>query len=269
MVDTRNMTISCGMYSFTQPMQQAWAEIFGQIHQYLPSPFNSPFKFWYDDDTNILGQADLFIGQTCGYPFIKKWHETHIPVCVARFSIDGCEGTNYSSWFVTRSDSTKTSTAEFKNSTAVINNTDSNSGMNVLRYEISKLANGEPFFNRVLVSNSHLESMKKVASGEADLAAIDAVTYKFAIEQNIIDKDALKVIGQSELTAGLPFIISKSRDIDAATVRDAINTSYENISEENRNFMSVISFDAADPSDYDYTLELELKAAQNGYPQLA
>ena len=59
----------------------------------------------------------------------------------------------------------------------VINELDSNSGMNLLRAAVAPLAEGGRFFGSVVVSGSHLRSVEMVASGEADVASIDCVSF--------------------------------------------------------------------------------------------
>ena len=49
--------------------------------------------------------------------------------------------------------------------------------MNLLRAAVAPLAEGGRFFGSVVVSGSHLRSVEMVASGEADVASIDCVSF--------------------------------------------------------------------------------------------
>ncbi|WP_423909804.1 phosphate/phosphite/phosphonate ABC transporter substrate-binding protein [Candidatus Spongiihabitans sp.] len=260
--------ISCGMYAFTHRLRGAWRQILGSLHQHLPAPYSQAFDLRFDDATKILSDPGLFIGQTCGYPYVAKWQHTHDVICVPEFTIDGCENIKCSSWFITRADSGKVSLDEFSNTIAVINNTDSNSGMNVFRYEISKHANSKPFFKNVLVSHSHLESLKLIAQGTADITAIDAVSYHFSTTQALINADNLKIIGQSQHTTGLPFIIHKALEVNQQLIVNALNTSLKAMSPKNKAFLNLKQFTPVDRLDYASIKALETKAEDNGYAVL-
>lgn len=56
------------------------------------------------------------------------------------------------------------------------------------------------------ISGSHLNSMKMVLSGEADFAAIDAISYHMALQRFPQWADQLVQIGTSYAYPGLPFI---------------------------------------------------------------
>ena len=56
------------------------------------------------------------------------------------------------------------------------------------------------------ISGSHLNSMKMVLSGEADFAAIDAISYHMALQRFPQWADQLVQIGTSDAYPGLPFI---------------------------------------------------------------
>ena len=66
--------------------------------------------------------------------------------------------------------------------TVVINGPNSNSGMNLLRASVQPYiaAGKSAYFGSTLVSGGHIESLRAVAEGHADIAAIDCVTYVLA-----------------------------------------------------------------------------------------
>ena len=262
------MKISCGMYAFTSAMQDAWTVIFKNLHHHLPHPFNRPFILEFDTTSLDSLHENLFLGHTCGYPYVTKWYKTHAPVCVPEFDVPGCDGIHYSSVFVTRTDSEKSNLGEFNDSIAAINTRDSNSGMNVLRYEIAKYAHGKPYFTAVLISGSHLESMNMVIHGKADIAAIDSVTFHFAAEQGLVDVSKLKIIGQSRRTTGLPFIISRKLDFDREIIVNAMNTCLNNIPDTQKSFLKIRHFSRIEGNDYESIKSLESESGNLDYPEL-
>lgn len=260
--------VCCWMYAFTKRMQDAWLVLLSNIHQHLPTPHNEPFVISFLDRPEDYHHSNFLFGQTCGYPYITRLYKTHDVVCAPEFNIEGSIGGQYSSWFITRKNSDKTKLEEFRGSTAVINNTDSNSGMNVLRYAVSKFACSRTFFHNVIVSDSHLSSMKLVEEGAADIAAIDVNTYYFAKSEGKIDENALKIIGQSEHTMGPPFIIRKSLNIDKVSLIKALNKTLKTVEPQIRETLCINQFIEVNHKDYLYTYELKQQAKNLGYPLL-
>jgi ABC-type phosphate/phosphonate transport system substrate-binding protein len=96
-------------------------------------------------------------------------------VATPRCRAPGCRGVFGQSAIVVRADHPAETLAELRGSRCVINEAASNSGMNLLRAAIAPLAAGRPFFGAVRLSGSHRESLRLVAAGEGDVAAIDGV----------------------------------------------------------------------------------------------
>jgi ABC-type phosphate/phosphonate transport system substrate-binding protein len=95
--------------------------------------------------------------------------------------------------------------------------------MNLLRAAIAPLSNGERFFASVAVSGSHLRSVEMIASGQADVAAIDCVS--FAHFQRLYPSlvGELRVLGWTTSTPSLPYITALSAsDSTAQALRTAL-----------------------------------------------
>ncbi len=243
--------------------------MFRNLHEYLPAPFNTPVTLRFDCKDAALQSPDLLLGHTCGYPLITKLVRTHKPVCVAQFDVKGCDGIHYSSWIVARESHPGRRLNDFSGSTATFNNRDSNSGMNVLRYEVSRVANGAPFFRQTLISGSHLASIRNLAQGHADIAAIDAVTWHFARQRNRPGIPGTRIIGQTVSTAGLPFVQPKRSELDPSSLTRAMNACLEELPSSIRSFLAIKRFSRIEADAYRPLLELEAFARDHHYPELA
>ncbi|MCY3770361.1 MAG: PhnD/SsuA/transferrin family substrate-binding protein [Gammaproteobacteria bacterium] len=260
--------VCCGMYAFTRCLQEAWSALLSNLPGHLPAPYNEPFMISFLDQPEEYHRRNFLFGQTCGYPYITRLHATHEVLCTPEFNIKGTVGGHYSSWFITRANSDRTKLEEFRDSVAVINTTDSNSGMNVLRHAVSRFAGTGTFFRHVRVSGSHLSSLKLVGKGAADLAAIDANTYYFAKTQGKIDENAFKIIGQSPYTMGLPFIIGKTREFDKGPLVQAFNRALKTLGPRTRETLCIQRFTEVSHEDYLPIHELKQEAENLGYPLL-
>ena len=260
--------VGCGMYAFTRRLQEAWLAWLSNLHPRLPAPYNEPFAISFLDHPEAYYHRNFLFGHTCGYPYITRLHTTHDVLCTPEFNVRGSVGGRYSSWFVTRAGSDKTKLGEFRDSIAAINTTDSNSGMNVLRYAVSRSAGSGPFFHRVIVSGSHLSSLKLVQKGDADIAAVDANTYYFAKSQGKIDERTLKIIGQSKYTMGLPFIIGKSLDLDRGLLVKVFNQALKTLPPGIRETLCINRFIEVNHEDYLGIHDMKQEAENRGYPRL-
>jgi ABC-type phosphate/phosphonate transport system substrate-binding protein len=78
----------------------------------------------------------------------------------------------------------------------------SHSGYNALRAAVAPLAGGGSFFSRVVESGSHAASIELVATGEADVCAVDCVTHALIAKYRPDALGRSRVLGATEHTPG-------------------------------------------------------------------
>ena len=113
------------------------------------------------------------------------------------------------------------------------------------------MTNGEAVFSRAIVTGSHRASVRAVAAGLADIAAIDCVSWTLAKHFDSITKP-LKVIARTDDRPGLPLITaigSSLRMIDA--LRIALDEAIRTLDPTNRDTLGITGFVAADDGGYD------------------
>ena len=263
--------IACGMYAFTEPLRRAWRTLMEPLPGYLAATADgagpsAEVVFDCADDTYL--SPDLLIGHTCGYPYLKRWQATHEPVAVPVFDLPGCEDTRYCSWFICRADDERDSLAGFSQGVVAVNHADSNSGMNVLRFALRDLGSGRRFFRRVLDSGSHTQSMRLVARGEADLAAVDAVSFHHAAGMDPALAEGLRIFDRSAATTGLPFIRPRGSEFEAARIVPALNEALSSLPATARDTLRLTGFRPVEASAYGQMLRMEREAIDSGYPVL-
>jgi ABC-type phosphate/phosphonate transport system substrate-binding protein len=126
---------------------------------------------------DIWRHPRLLLAQACEYPLARSFGEHVTIVATPRYSAPGCEGILYQSAVVVRADDPAASLADTRGRRCVVNEIDSNSGMNLLRAALAPLARGMRFFGSVTLSGSHRRSVALIAANQADIAAIDCVTF--------------------------------------------------------------------------------------------
>ena len=166
----------------------------------------------------------LLLGQACGYD-VATWQSRTLRVLGApHFGFEGCEGAQYRSFVVVREQSPARSLSDLRGARCVINTETSHSGMNTLRTLVEPLRASGSFFGALKVSGAHERSVAMVASGEADVAAIDCITYGLLQKHRPGALESLRVIGESDLAPAPPFVTSASTSLEeAAALRAALS----------------------------------------------
>jgi ABC-type phosphate/phosphonate transport system substrate-binding protein len=175
----------------------------------------APFDVWR--------HPALLFAQGCEYPLAKSYADYVKLVASPRYSAPGCEGADYRSAIVVREQDVGASLAHFRRRRCTVNELDSNSGMNLLRAAVAPLAAGGRFFESVVVSGSHRRSVEMVASGEADVAAVDCVSLAHFRRLYPLVAGKLRVLSWTPASPSLPFITARSAsDATVQVLRSAL-----------------------------------------------
>jgi ABC-type phosphate/phosphonate transport system substrate-binding protein len=212
----------------------------------------------------------LLLAQTCGYPFVTQLRDRVRLVATPVYEHPGCVGAMNGSFLVVRAGSAA-SVADLRGKVAAINDPLSNSGMNLFRHLVAPLAGGRRFFERVSVSGSHLASLAMVVAGEADVAAIDCVTYGNVARFAPHTLAGSRVLAETTKTPGLPLITrATTSDGELETMRRALNAvANDPATAQSRAALGLGGFVVVPDSAYDIVLEIEREAVSRGYPWLA
>ncbi len=146
----------------------------------------------------------------------------------------------------------------------------SHSGCNALRLLIAPLAGRSAFFARVLITSAHVNSLHAVSRGQADVCAIDAVTWALVQRHRPRLTAALRVIAWTPRAPALPYVTRKTcpaaerqrlLDALAAAVQDPALAATR----------AVLLLECLQPTqmaDYQPLLAMARRAASYGYAQL-
>ncbi len=201
----------------------------------------------------------LLFGQACGYPF-ARFHKGHLRVLAApRYGAPHCEGTRHSSVIVARAGDARTALADYRGAVAAINEPASNTGVNLLRHAVADQCGPGPFFAGFVRTGGHVASMRAVAAGEAELAAIDAVTFAAAEASYPGLREGLKVIAVSRKVPALPFVTARATPEPVAQLVQEALLAAMHAPElaETRADLLLLGAEPIDAAAYDEVLELE------------
>lgn len=154
----------------------------------------------------LWSAPDLLFAQACGFPLVGEWADRLQYVATPRYAAEGCDGAGYCSWIVVHDNASTRSIEDLRGMTCSINGRVSHSGFNALRALIAPLADDGRFFGAVRVSGGHSESLAQVMRGEADVAAIDCVTFALLSRCRPEAVDGMRIIGRTAQAPGLPYV---------------------------------------------------------------
>lgn len=144
---------------------------------------------------------DLYLSQTCGLPYRARLHGTVQIVATADHRLDGCPPGYYRSAIITR-DHVDLAAGDF---TLAVNDTLSQSGWAAIHDAPGRAQ---------IVTGGHAASAAAVLDGRADVAAIDALTWRF-LQRDWDGEARLQVQAWTPPTPALPFITSQSQNAAA------------------------------------------------------
>lgn len=172
---------------------------------------------------------DLVLGQTCGMPYRTRLHGRVTLIAAADYGLPDTAPGYYHSVFVARPEDGDKRPEDFATRPFVYNQPESQSGWAAPQ----NWAAARGFrFPPVVQSGGHRASALAVAEGRGDLAALDAVTWRFLTRYEPELTDRLTVVGRTDVTPGLPFIAAPGAD--AAATRDALTHGLAALPDETR-----------------------------------
>jgi ABC-type phosphate/phosphonate transport system substrate-binding protein len=224
--------------------------------------------------TRSLGHFDLWrhplllLGQGCEYPLATSFAGGVKVVATPCYAAPGCEGSSYRSAIVVRAQDSAETLAGFRSRRCVINESDSNSGMNLLRAAIAPLSSGAPFFESVVLSGSHQRSVAMVAAGQADLAAVDCVSFAHFQRLYPAAVAGLRILCWTPPSPSLPFITARTAsDSQIQALRASLAAVFaDDTLRSARELLLLDGVDLEPDGSFTQVLKLERQAAELGFP---
>ncbi|MFN4130921.1 MAG: phosphate/phosphite/phosphonate ABC transporter substrate-binding protein [Paracoccaceae bacterium] len=149
---------------------------------------------------------DLLLSQTCGLPFRAQLHPRVTLIGTPDYGVEGCAPGYYRSVLIARLDDPRRTEADFSTARLAFNDPSSQSGWAAAQQHFS--ARGLTL-RPTLQSGGHRASALAVADGQADFAAIDAVTWELLTRHEEFTR-TLRVFAQTCPTPGLPLITAQA-----------------------------------------------------------
>lgn len=185
---------------------------------------------------------DLLLAQTCGMPYRTRLHPIVRLVGTPDYGLPGCPPGYYCSVLVARADAPGDTARDFAGGVFAYNEALSQSGWAAPMTHFAALGLR---FRSLLPTGSHALSARAVAEGRADLAGLDAQTWRLLQQHDPVAR-RLRSVGQTCPTPGLPYVTARRRD--PAPIAAAIRAAIADLAPEDRAMLhlkGLIEIDAA------------------------
>lgn len=150
---------------------------------------------------------DLVLSQTCGFPYRAKLHDKVTLIASPDYGLEGCPPGYYCSVFVARADDART-LPEFRGVRFAYNEALSQSGWAAPQNHAGTMGF---HFAPLVETGSHRGSAMAVAEGQADLACLDALTWRM-LQRWEPGVAGLRELARTAPTPALPYIAAKGAD---------------------------------------------------------
>ncbi len=212
----------------------------------------------------------LLFSQSCGYPLTHEFDNFLQVLATPVYGVEGCDDTAYQSLIVVHTDSGFAAPEDLRGAHAVYNAEDSLSGHLALRSVFAPLSSNGLFFGEVSCSGGHANSMKMVAAGAADVAAIDCVSFALCRRYRRQITDCLRIVAHSPAAPSLPYVTCAGRprrQVDS--MKRALASAFSDpYSAADRISLFIEGLEFTSRHTYDRVLVQEAEVRAAGYPDL-
>ena len=168
------------------------------------------------------GRDDLLLGQICIAPLLRTHSDGATRIGRGDHRLEGCAAGHYFSHLVMRADDLRDPEEALAMGRIAINSDCSHSGWHSL---LATFGDRLPDLEPALVTGGHDRSIDALNAGRADIAAIDAVTWKLAERDRAADLSGLRIAGRTAPAPGMTFISRTDLDpgLAFAAIAEAID----------------------------------------------
>ena len=154
------------------------------------------------------GRPDLVLGHICNLPYRARFRDSVTLIGASDYGLPGLAAGHYTSVWIVRADDPAQAPEDCAGYRFALSDPLSHSGWGAA---VADAAGRGLTLRPHLTTGAHRASMAALAEGRADLATIDAVTWRMAERWEPVAQ-RLRVIGTTGASPGISFITRKGED---------------------------------------------------------
>ncbi len=192
------MVASLAMYPF-EPVRGATDSLWSVVRWHLG--WGPPSLEWEVLAPEVWRHPDLLLAQTCGWPLVNQLADEVAVVGTFDHDVPGAADGTYRSVLIGSGLCAFEELRDHAGVVVAVNAADSLSGWVSLQHAWGDVPPA------IVETGSHLESIRAVAEGRADVASIDAVTWALISSFEPLLVSALTVVGSGPRVPCLPIVV--------------------------------------------------------------
>lgn len=212
----------------------------------------------------------IFFTQICGYPLFKRYRDQAVLLATPHYAVPGCVGSTHRAFFMVRAGDPAGRLEDLRGRIFGCNSLLSNSGMNLPRLSLARIAGGKPFFSSVVMTGGHVASLERLDEGSIDICSIDNVTWGFFSKFRPVAAKRYRILDETPSSPSLPFVTSvNTTKSDAVAIAEALHEIMgDPRTADMRGILQLAALSVPDIAAYEHLAEYEREAADLGFPEL-
>jgi ABC-type phosphate/phosphonate transport system substrate-binding protein len=214
--------------------------------------------------------ATTFFTQTCGYPLFKHYRDQGIMLATPHYAVRGCTGSTHRAFFMVRVADPAKRLEDLRGGVFGCNSLLSNSGMNLPRLSLARIADGEPIFSSVVMTGGHVASLERLGDGRIDVCSVDNVTWGFLRKFRPVVAQRYRILDETVSSPSLPFVTSANTTAsDAAAIAESLHEIMDDPQTADiRGTLELVGLSVPHFGAYEHLAEYEREAVDLSFPQI-
>ena len=267
-----NIEISLPMYALPE-MEAANSAFLAGLRERLRTKGIDPAGATSASSSGLVlegARSSILFTQICGYPLFKYHRDRYRMLATPHYALPGCEEACHRAFFMVRADDPAKDLEDLRGRIFGCNSLSSNSGMNLPRLSLARIAGGKRFFSSVVMTGAHVASLQALEEGSIDICSIDNVTWGLFKKLRPVAAERYRILAETDSSPSLPFVTSvNTAESDVAAITDAL---YEMMDDTQitsiRQVLELAQLSSPDVAAYERLAQYEQSAAGLGYPEI-
>lgn len=199
--------ISLGIGSMITPKEGYiyYQRLVDYLEKRLTTPVMAVDRGSYEEFNRLLKEGELDVAFVCGGPYVEGKDEFGLELLVMPETLSG--ETVYYSYFIVPAGSPANSLDDLRGKRFAFTDPLSNSGKLVPEYMLAQQGETpERFFGKIVYTSAHDKSIRAVAEGEFDGAAVDSLIYEYLVRKEPLLGKKVRILARSE-PYGIPPVV--------------------------------------------------------------
>ncbi|MEH2549780.1 ABC-type phosphate/phosphonate transport system substrate-binding protein [Bradyrhizobium sp. AZCC 2262] len=231
---------------------------------------NAAFLAVLQQRLRARGIPEISFTQVCGYPLFKHDRDRYRMLATPHYAMPGCVGSSHRAFFMVRANDPAQRLEDLRGHVFGCNSLLSNSGMNLPRLSLARIAGGKPFFSAVVMTDAHVTSLERLHEGSIDICSVDNVTWGFYKKFRPVAAARFRILDETVSSPSLPFVTSaNTTETEAVALAETL---YEITRDPQlahiREALELTGLSVPDVAAYERLADYEREAAELGFPEI-